>query len=103
MKRVGWPEGHIPPVSSRCDGCGNTDGRIAAHNEDYSRPHTFWSLCSPCHRIVHLRFRDGPGFVEYRRRVMHGWPMSVLQHLRLTPIEVDRADFPPLNPEPSLF
>lgn len=50
-------------LRDRCDIC--EDHAAVLHSEDYSLPYTFsppqtYSLCRPCHRRVHRRFKEPP-------------------------------------------
>lgn len=65
-----------PPT--RCSIClvkGCSDWRapnaILFHDEDYSRPLEAYTVCKPCHKVIHLRF--------WRRRQ---WADHVEQHAR---------------------
>ena|SRR5450759_3655557 len=63
---------HRPIV---CDVCGQSEGPIEAHSENYSAPygdHTGQhGLCYRCHMMVHCRFKSHEAFEHYRRHV-HG-------------------------------
>lgn len=55
-------EGRKPAKPDICDACGQKDGVLVWHSEDYSEP--FGShigehgLCYPCHMMVHCRFKN---------------------------------------------
>lgn len=64
-----------PPTM--CDACGQNEGHIEAHSEDYSGPpygphigqH---GLCYRCHMAIHCRFRHPIAWMAYRHRVREG-------------------------------
>lgn len=67
------------PLAEKCQFCGQTEGVIEYHNEDYSH-HTknLWSVCKRCHMVYHA---GDPEFAspiatatmkEYFRRVKNG-------------------------------
>ena len=61
-----WMKGEIaagrvpPPIC--CSACGETDGHLDYHTEDYSRPfgpHIYaYELCFRCHMMLHSRFHQ---------------------------------------------
>lgn len=57
------------PRPSRCVICGQTQGIIDAHAEDYSEPfgpHIYeYDLCYACHLMLHCRFRSPQAWAEY--------------------------------------
>lgn len=59
-----------------CEACGQDEGVIEAHNEDYSFPygaHTHGiGLCFRCHMMVHCRFRAPAAWGRYRAAVRAG-------------------------------
>lgn len=60
-----------------CDACGQTEGYIGHHAEDYSEPfgshvHEF-ALCNWCHSAVHLRSKAPKRWEEYKRLVREGF------------------------------
>jgi len=59
-----------------CDACGQTEGLIEAHSEDYSAPYGDHigqhGLCWTCHMIVHTRFRNPAACEAYRAAVREG-------------------------------
>lgn len=63
---------------SRCCACGQTEGVIDAHAEDYSEPFRHgktdqYPLCFICHMMVHCRFANRAAWDVYRRMVADGW------------------------------
>lgn len=58
----------IPPPKT-CSVCGQSEGTIDYHAEDYSRPLIVVPICKGCHVSLHRR-NGSPGWVEnWRRRV----------------------------------
>jgi hypothetical protein len=53
----------------KCDACGQTEGVIEPHDEDYSPPYGDhigrWGLCYRCHMVFHCRFRNPEMFRRY--------------------------------------
>lgn len=64
-----------------CDACGQTEGRIEPHSEDYSEPFGdhigAFGLCYPCHMIIHCRFRNPRAWGVYRDHVRVGERLAV--------------------------
>ena len=71
-----WARGSLPrPV--RCVACGQDQGVIDAHAEDYSEPFApcktdGFHLCFVCHMMVHCRHRNEARWQEYRQHVETG-------------------------------
>jgi hypothetical protein len=63
-----------PPLS--CDACGQTEGVIQAHAEDYSEPFgphiDQYGLCYRCHMMVHCRFNNEDAWQAYKQQVRDG-------------------------------
>lgn len=61
---------------TRCDACGQTEGIIEAHSEDYSAPYGDhigeWSLCYRCHMMVHNRQHAPDAWRQYRAALAGG-------------------------------
>lgn len=60
-----------------CHACGQTEGRIDAHAEDYSEPFAAgktdqYHLCYRCHMAVHCRFRNNEAWQTYKDHVREG-------------------------------
>lgn len=89
---LGWYNGHSPqkrervqawlneqwntgalPRPTQCAACGQTDGAIHGHLEDYDQPTTYVPLCITCHLLLHCRYRNHRVWHEYRQRVAQGW------------------------------
>ena len=74
--RQRWESGELPRPS-RCCACGQTEGTIDAHAEDYSEPFTLAKLdachlCYRCHMMTHLRFSYPDAWTRYRTAVREG-------------------------------
>jgi hypothetical protein len=63
-----------PPTS--CDGCGQTEGIIEAHSEDYSEPYGDhigqFGFCYRCHMMLHNRIRAPEVWTRYKAEVAAG-------------------------------
>jgi hypothetical protein len=64
-----------------CQACGQTEGLLEAHSEDYSGPPFGanigrFGLCYRCHMMVHSRFRARRAFELYAHSIDRGlvWP-----------------------------
>jgi hypothetical protein len=59
-----------------CDACGQTEGPIDAHSEDYSEPFGDHigkhGLCYRCHMMIHCRFKHPQAWKTYRRHIREG-------------------------------
>lgn len=71
-----WASGKLarPKV---CCACGQTEGVIDAHAEDYSEPFTAgktdgFHLCFICHMMVHCRFRNPLAWKRYVEAIERG-------------------------------
>lgn len=73
-----------PPV--KCDVCGQTEGHIEAHSEDYSAPFGDhigeFGLCYPCHMVIHCRFRNPRAWKWYRENIRKGGRILMPYHGR---------------------
>ena len=62
-----------PPM---CDACGQTEGIIEAHSEDYSRPYGAhigqYGLCYTCHMMLHCQFTSPEPWQQYRAALRAG-------------------------------
>lgn len=68
--------GEVEPMDkSECWACGQTEGQIEAHREDYSwlGNESLVVLCCRCHRVLHMRDRWPDAWDYYRERVRQGW------------------------------
>lgn len=83
----------------RCEACGQDQGIIHAHAEDYSEPfgdHTDeYKLCYRCHMMLHCRFRNFMAWEHYRDQVRDGFQFAPVtrpnfqeigRHLRFEPV-----------------
>ena len=73
---VQWASGKLQRPM-RCVACGQTEGVIDAHAEDYSEPFAAgktdgFHLCFVCHMMVHCRHRNQSAWREYRQFVESG-------------------------------
>lgn len=74
--RAEWASGRLAEPR-RCCACGQTDGVIDAHAEDYSEPFGAgktdeFHLCFTCHMMVHCRFKNLDAWDRYRAAVRAG-------------------------------
>lgn len=70
-----WRTGKLERPSC-CDACGQVDGAIHGHAEDYSEPfgphlQEYW-LCFLCHMMLHCRFRNPEAWERYREQLRQG-------------------------------
>jgi hypothetical protein len=67
--------GRVPPPSA-CQACGETEGHLDYHTEDYSRPFGpriyQHQLCYRCHMALHARFRAPRLWAAYLDRLESG-------------------------------
>ena len=62
--RVEWPK--------QCEACGQDQGIIDAHHEDYDKPLEFIGLCYTCHMMLHCRFRNPKAWERYKEAIRRG-------------------------------
>ena len=79
-----WRRGVLPRPSSCC-ACGQDEGIIDAHAENYSRPFTAeklmrFPLCYRCHLILHCRFQHPAAWDKYRAEVRRGVRFQPIWH-----------------------
>lgn len=67
-----WKNGD-QPAPTTCEVCGQTEGAIHGHAEDYSRDDVYLPICITCHLILHMRFREPLMWDKYRAWVRAGW------------------------------
>jgi len=64
------------PVPTLCMACGQTEGHVELHSEDYSEPFAAnigaFHLCYRCHMLVHCRIKNPQAFEHYRDLVARG-------------------------------
>jgi len=60
------------PRATVCDTCGQREGVLDRHSEDYSEPFGdhigAYSFCFSCHMMIHCRFRNLAAWSAYRDR-----------------------------------
>ncbi|HEY1229550.1 MAG TPA: hypothetical protein VGF26_19765 [Ramlibacter sp.] len=80
--KVALELGLIPPAK-KCSVCGNVQGRIDYHAEDYSRPLLVAPICMKCHMALHNRSRS-PGYARNWQRIViaHGDGSRWFEQLR---------------------
>lgn len=74
--RAEWASGRLAKPS-QCCACGQDQGVIDAHAEDYSEPFRpgvtdEFHLCFTCHMMVHCRFRNRDAWDRYRTTIAKG-------------------------------
>jgi hypothetical protein len=61
---------------TECDGCGQTDGVIEAHSENYSEPFGDhigqYGFCFRCHMALHNRARAPEAWARYKAELVAG-------------------------------
>ncbi|MFD1145958.1 hypothetical protein [Saccharothrix hoggarensis] len=67
-----WDSGELPRPSV-CVACGQIEGIIDGHLENYDEPTSYVDLCVTCHLLLHMRFRRAAAWLRYRERVAAGW------------------------------
>lgn len=80
MKGYRWLQGEYAAGRRqrplRCDACGQTDGPVEAHSEDYSEPFGDHigrhGLCYRCHMAIHNRFKHPEAWAIYKRHIREG-------------------------------
>jgi hypothetical protein len=80
MKALGWLKEEWAAgrrvKGTACDACGQTEGRIDAHSEDYSAPYGDhigkYTFCYRCHMMIHCRFRNKDAWYQYRKDIKEG-------------------------------
>lgn len=81
ITKAAWRDGTATPPRE-CEVCGQTEGRIEAHDEDYTRPLDYYEVCYTCHMMIHCRYRDPFRWGQYLALVeagatfrrARGWP-----------------------------
>ena len=68
-----WANGTLARPA-KCCACGQTEGLIDAHAEDYSEPFEAgktdqFHLCRKCHMHVHRRFANPQSWLRYKESV----------------------------------
>lgn len=67
-----WESGEVPRPT-QCMACGQTEGTLHGHSEDYSNDHVHIPLCITCHLILHMRFQQPVLWDTYREMVRLGY------------------------------
>jgi hypothetical protein len=62
---------------TKCCACGQDEGIMDAHAEDYSEPFQAgktdaFHLCFRCHMMVHCRHRNKLGWINYKQAIKSG-------------------------------
>ena len=67
----------IPKTPPACLACGQTEGAMCYHTEDYSEPHgphtVAFEICYACHMMIHCRHRGRERWIEYCNGVLEGF------------------------------
>lgn len=105
--RTMWGSGRLERPK-QCCACGQAEGVIHAHTEDYSLPYAAgktdeFPLCFTCHMMVHARFRNPERWNYYRAKVREGfrfamsrsWPGFAASCLGPEPPEPEACGDPP--------
>ena len=94
-----------------CQGCGQTDGLIMAHSEDYSEPFGehigAYTFCYRCHIMLHCRYRSPLAWDDYKRGLREGAVWTPMHWPNFAEIQATIAgDSKPKgfgNPRPTLI
>ena len=66
-------EGKKPSHPHQCDFCGQNNGVIAWHSEDYSEPYGDhigkYGVCYVCHMMIHCRFKNKQLWLNYTQKI----------------------------------
>ena len=65
-----------------CDICGQTEGHLEWHSEDYSEPFDLdhigkFGLCYPCHMMIHCRFKNKEAWKVYGESIKEGFRFRI--------------------------
>ena len=84
MESFTWQKAKIAagriPLPSQCQTCGETEGHLDYHTEDYSKPFGLhivaYQLCFRCHMMLHARYRRRAAWLRYIEQIEAGawWP-----------------------------
>lgn len=80
MKALYWLKAQVKAgtrtAPTECMACGQKEGVIEAHSEDYSEPFGdhigAYAFCYRCHMMIHCRFRSPEAWNSYRLQVRNG-------------------------------
>lgn len=64
--------GELPPPTV-CIVCGQCEGALDMHLENYDQPAAYFPMCLTCHLMLHSRFHRKTRYLHYRSRVGGGW------------------------------
>lgn len=67
-----WKSGEVP-IPTTCAACGQTEGAIHGHSEDYSNDDVHLPICITCHLILHMRWQMPRLWELYKQAVRHGF------------------------------
>lgn len=77
-----WQKRQTRPELVACMACGQTQGELMEHSEDYSEPfgpHLWaYQLCRRCHMALHCRKRHPDAFELYVHAIRCGWRFAPL-------------------------
>ncbi len=88
-KAFRWFKGEIeagqrPAKPTRCEVCGQLEGSLMWHSEDYSEPYGphigEHGLCFRCHMAIHCRFRNRAAWAAYREAIEQGRQFRPVAH-----------------------
>lgn len=86
------------PRPTECDSCGQTQGLIIHHCEDYGEPFGdhIWQfpLCYRCHIMLHCRFFAGDAFEEYVKLVESGYQFAAMYKMDFGALKRDHIATP---------
>jgi hypothetical protein len=76
-----WLKGEVAAGHRRppevCEACGQTEGIVEAHSEDYSAPFGdhigAYGFCYVCHMMLHCRHHDRARWDRYRQIIREGY------------------------------
>lgn len=93
-----------------CDACGQAEGIIDPHSEDYSfpfGPHIgAYGLCYICHMMVHNRFKAAASWTRYKAAIAAGGRYPAMRTRNywgfVSRFTQDRADIPNLLELPAM-
>lgn len=61
------------PAPVACIVCGQHEGALDMHLENYDTPADYFPTCLTCHLMLHSRYHRKQRFLHYRSRVAGGW------------------------------
>lgn len=81
LKALAWIKkqyalGAKPPKPTCCHVCGQKEGNLAWHSEDYSAPFGDnigrFGLCYICHMMIHCRYKNKKAWQNYKSYIKNG-------------------------------